>query len=108
MTPTIKQIRRLPKLISSRSNGHYLTGYQMFLWKGRWFYTHHHVVNREPHICPLCKRKLPRKNHSIVHHKDCKKLNNNPLNLQLVTRSEHARIHYRLELLLRQRSLAQG
>jgi HNH endonuclease len=93
MNPTIEQIRRLPKLISSRSNGHYMTGYQMFLFKDRWYYTHQHVVNREPHICSLCNKKLPRKTHSIVHHKDGTRLNNNPANLQLVTRREHAAIH---------------
>jgi hypothetical protein len=91
--PTIEQIRRAPKRISSKDQGDHMEGYQMFLFKGRWLYTHQYMVNRETHVCPLCNKKLPRKTHSIVHHKDGTRLNNDPANLQLVTRREHAAIH---------------
>ena len=91
--PTIEDIRRAPKRISSKENGDIMAGYQIFLFGGRWLYTHQYMVNREPHICPLCNKKLPCKTHSIVHHKDGTRLNNNPANLQLVTRREHFWLH---------------
>ena len=100
MNFTVDQIRRALKRISSEENGDIMIGYEMFSIKGRWYYTHQHVVNREPHICSLCNKKLPRKTHSIVHHKDFKKLNNNPSNLQLVTRREHYWIHAGGQVLL--------
>ena len=38
-----------------------LFDYEMFLFKGRWLYTHQCMVNREPHICSICDKKLPRR-----------------------------------------------
>ena len=89
--PTIEDIRCAPKQIS-RKDGPF-SGYEMFFFEGRWYYTHQYMVNREPHICSLCNKKLPCKTHSIVHHKDGIRLNNDPSNLQLVTRREHYWIH---------------
>jgi HNH endonuclease len=70
--------------------------YEMFLFEGRWLYTHQYMVNRAPHVCSIYNKKLPSKTHSIVHHKDDTKLNNDPANLQLVTRSEHSELHFRM------------
>jgi hypothetical protein len=103
MNPTIEQIRRAAKRISCKDLGDHMEGYQMFLINGRWLYTHHCLVNREPHICVICNKRLPRKTHSLVHHKDGKKLNNDPSNLQLVTRSEHFWLHAGGKVILTER-----
>ena len=93
---TIDEIRRAPKRVTSE-NGPF-GGYEMFWIEGRWYFTHQYMVNREPHICSICKEKLPRKTHNIVHHKDGTRLNNHPSNLQLVSRSEHYWIHARMAI----------
>jgi hypothetical protein len=99
-SPTIEQIRRAPKRLSSKENGDIMEGYQMFLFEGRWYYTHQYMVNREPHVCSICKKKIPRKTHCIVHHKDGTRLNNDPANLQLVTRTEHFWLHAGEQIIL--------
>jgi hypothetical protein len=89
--PTIEDIRHAPKRITHKDGP--FGGYQMFFFEGRWYYTHQYMVNRELHICVICNKRLPRKTHCIVHHKDGTRLNNEPSNLQLVTRSEHFWLH---------------
>src|SRR5580704_2532314 len=90
---TIEEILSAPKQITSE-NGPF-GGYEKFWIEGRWYFTHQYMVNWNPHICPICNKRLPRKTHNIVHHKDGTRLNNDPSNLQLVTRSEHYWIHAR-------------
>jgi|HubBroStandDraft_6_1064221.scaffolds.fasta_scaffold2297371_1 hypothetical protein len=88
---TIEEILSAPKRITAE-NGPF-GGYEKFWIEGRWYFTHQYIINRERHICPICNKKLPRKSHNIVHHKDGTRLNNDPSNLQLVARSEHYWLH---------------
>lgn len=70
-------------------------------WKHYYINTNGYLVNCEDRNNPyLVHRKIMEdyigrklKNNEIVHHKDMNKLNNDISNLQIVTRSEHAKIH---------------
>ena len=53
----------------------------------------------------LAERTLERKlvKGEVVHHKDLNRYNNSPLNLQVMTRSEHATLHAKLNISSRRR-----
>ena len=70
-------------------------------WKHYYINANGYLVNCEDRNNPyLVHRKIMEdyigrklKNNEIVHHKDMNKLNNDISNLQIVSRSEHAKIH---------------
>jgi hypothetical protein len=62
-----------------------IQGYEMLLENGKWEYTHR-IVKRE--IYPNKK--------GVVHHKDIKKLNNNPSNLEVMSWKDHQDLHHKL------------
>lgn len=62
-----------------------IQGYEMLLENGKWEYTHR-IIKRE--VYPNEK--------GVAHHKDIKKLNNDPSNLQVMTWKEHQYLHHKL------------
>lgn len=104
------------KITKLSKNGNiYFSGYDDFPYKsisgGYWSLSvgHEKYIEWLKDDCPVIERKHEIQEHryimqkmisqdisgKIVHHKDHNKLNNDPANLQLMTRSEHGRLHGR-------------
>ncbi len=72
--------------ISSREQGNSLNGYeQTQLLSGKWEYTHR-ISAKQESLRESTK-------HSVVHHADFDKLNNDPTNLKWMTWPDHTRLH---------------
>lgn len=70
--------RLMPIYRSLGSKGKYFKIYD--LNSKKWFYEHKYLINKE-------------KSNLEVHHKDLNSLNNNPINLEPLTRSNHKKLH---------------
>jgi DNA gyrase subunit B len=81
--PLRRQISRLGKRIT-------IQGYEMVFDPGehRWLFTHALADNYN-----LKNKKYSAKNHSHRHHKDFDKLNNNPNNLERLSKQKHLELH---------------
>lgn len=62
-----------------------IKGYEMVLESGKWEYTHR-----------ILKRNFWPEKKGVVHHKDIRKLNNDPSNLEVMGWFEHKELHYKL------------
>jgi predicted HTH domain antitoxin len=72
--------------LSDTKSGDDLNGYQQLqLASGGWDYTHRLVARK------ICHK--PTTKHSVVHHKNFNKLNNDPANLEWKTRPDHTELH---------------
>jgi len=81
-----------PELTSKRFwKGGYITknGYKELCIDSRRVYEHRHIIEQE------LRMELPPD--VVVHHTDGDKLNNNLTNLEVMTKSAHSVLHYRLQ-----------
>jgi hypothetical protein len=72
---------------SSKEKGDLIEGYDMIHQNGEWIYTHKAVYD------DVCKGNYRVQKQRVIHHVDCKKLNNNPENLQEMDWYSHRKWH---------------
>ena len=88
-----------------------LAGGYLTEWAPTWWTGHQPKQNRcyvHQRVCSESNKKIEVPKGMIIHHKDENKLNNNPENLECLSRKQHARIHCVSNLLKEQRLSQQG